>query len=79
MKRIKTQKLKNNQICLSHKWINNVVNNVVNENEKYKCTIVKENDIDLINFINKNDKMIRIKEIMDVTVPLIILKCIILY
>ena len=63
MKRIKTQKLKNNQICLSHKWINNVVNNVVNENEKYKCTIVKENDIDLINFINKNDKMIRIKEL----------------
>jgi hypothetical protein len=65
MMTINPKKLKNNQICLSHKWINDIINENENENEneKYKCIIVKENDIDLINFINKNDIMIRIKEL----------------
>jgi hypothetical protein len=57
MKKVKIEikGLKHNLICLSNEYIKK------NENCKYKCTIVKDNDINLINFINKNDKNIRVR------------------
>jgi hypothetical protein len=60
MKRyIKSNKLKNNQICISGEWLKWVKNN-----DLYKCEIIKNEEINIVvNFINKNDNRFKINDI----------------
>lgn len=58
---IKKIKLKNNIICITNKWLNDIKNyNYYN----YKCEIIKKEEIEsVVNFINKNDNRFKINDI----------------